>query len=364
MTVSSRLRTPLCDLLGIEIPIVQTGMGWVAGARLAAATSEAGGLGVLAAATMTLEELEAQIAEMKARTNKPFGVNLRSDAADFDARVDLLIREKVKVASFAGVPGKQGMQKLKAAGVLTMPKVGAKRHAEKMMEWGADIIIAQGGEGGGHTGTIATTCLLPDVVDVVGGRVPILGAGGFSDGRGLVAALAYGAQGIAMGTRFLLTQESTVADTTKNAYLQTPTSGTVVTTAVDGHPQRVINTPFIARLEKAGFLGRILVAIGHALAFRKQTNSSLWALFKEGMAIRKRENLTWPQVAMAANAPMYTRATMVDGDLDAGILPTGQVVGRIDELPTVAQLLQRIVLEAEATLDQLAVHKTTLRGDE
>ena len=149
-TVSARLRTPICDLFGIEVPIVQTGMGWVAGARLTAATSEAGGLGVLAAATMTLEMLEAQIQEVKTRTQKPFGVNLLGDGADIDARVELLIREEIRVVSFAGVPGKEAMKRLKDAGILTMPKVGAKRHAEKMLSWGADVIIAQGGEGGGH----------------------------------------------------------------------------------------------------------------------------------------------------------------------------------------------------------------------
>jgi len=352
--VSSPLHTSACELLGVEIPIVQTGMGWVAGARLAAATSNAGGLGVLAAATMTTEQLAAQIAELKQRTDKPFGVNLRADAADIDQRIELLIAQQVRVASFAGVPSKQGMHRLKAAGVLTMPKVGARRHAEKMLDWGADLIIAQGGEGGGHTGSIATTCLLPEVVDAVDGRVPVLGAGGFSSGRSLVAALAFGAQGIAMGTRFLLTKESTVPDRIKQAYLDTPVSGTVVSTAVDGHPQRVIRTPFIEGLERAGALGRMVAAIRHALAFKSLTNSSLWALFQEGLAMRKREQLSWPQVLMAANAPMYTRGTLVDGVLDAGVLPTGQIVGTMAELPTVAELLEEIVAEAEATLGRLS----------
>ncbi|MDP6932442.1 MAG: nitronate monooxygenase [Myxococcota bacterium] len=360
----ARLRTPVCDLLGMDLPVVQTGMGWVSGARLTAATSEAGGLGMLAAATMTLDQLEAQIHEVKTRTRQPFGVNLRGDASDLEARLELLIREEIPVASFAGVPSRTGMQRLKDAGVLTMPKVGAPRHAQKMMDWGADIIIAQGGEGGGHTGSIPTTCLLPQVVDAVQGRVPVLGAGGFSDGRGLVAALAYGAQGIAMGTRFLLTQESTVPDAVKQAYLQTPATGTVVTTAVDGHPQRVVRTGFIDRLERAGFVGRMFAAIGHALAFRSMTGTSLWALFREGRTMRQAQSLTWPQVAMAANAPMYTRATMVEGQIDAGILPTGQVVGRIDALPTVAELLHGIVAEAEASLDRLGTPPTATDGGE
>lgn len=347
------LRTRACDLFGIEHPIVQTGMGWVAGARLASATSEAGGLGVLAAATMTLPELQAQVAEVKARTSKPFGVNLRADAADLDARIGFLIAQQVKVVSFAGVPSKKGMARLKDAGILTMPKVGARRHAEKMLSWGADVIIAQGGEGGGHTGSVPTTCLLPEVVDAVGAQIPVLGAGGFSDGRGLVAAMAYGADGIAMGTRFLLTRESTVPDSVKQVYLDTGADSTVRTTAIDGHPQRVIRTRFIDRLEKAGFIGRLIAAVRHALALKAVTNTSLPALIQEGVAMRSAQKLSWPQVMMAANAPMYTKATMVDGRVEAGILPTGSVVGRIDALPSVAELLAEIVSEAEATLARL-----------
>jgi len=347
------LNTRVCELFDIDMPVVQTGMGWVAGARLASATSEAGGLGVLAAATMTLGELMAQVAEVRSRTSKPFGVNLRADAADLDDRIAFLIEQQVKVVSFAGVPSKKGMKRLKDAGILTMPKVGARRHAEKMLSWGADVIIAQGGEGGGHTGSVPTTCLLPAVVDAVGAQIPVLGAGGFSDGRGLVAALAFGADGIAMGTRFLLTQESTVPDSVKQVYLKTPSVGTVRTTAIDGHPQRVIRTGFIDRLEKAGFFGRLVAALRHALALKSVTKTSLPALLQEGAAMRSAQGLTWPQVMMAANAPMYTKATMVDGQVEAGILPTGTVVGRIGELPSVAELLAQIVSEAEETLGRL-----------
>jgi NAD(P)H-dependent flavin oxidoreductase YrpB (nitropropane dioxygenase family) len=349
----SRLHTRICDLFGVQLPIVQTGMGWVAGARLTAATSAAGGLGILAAATMTLEQLDQQIKDVKASTDKPFGVNLRGDAADIDARLKLLVTHGVKVASFARAPGKDSIQRLKDAGIVTMPTVGARRHAEKVAEWGVDAVIAQGGEGGGHTGSVPTTLLLPEVVDAVGGSIPVLGAGGFKDGRGLVAALAFGADGIAMGTRFLLTQESTVPDAVKQEYLKVPVTGTVVTKAVDGYPQRVVRTAFIDRLERAGFLGAMSAALGHAMALKKMTGTTLGALLKEGRAMRANGKLTWPQVAMAANAPMYTKAALVDGTLDAGVLPTGQVVGNIDALPTVAELLAEITAEAIATLTRL-----------
>lgn len=355
------LHTPICDLFGVQYPIVQTGMGWVAGARLTAATSAAGGLGILAAATMSYEHLEAQIREVKERTDKPFGVNMRADQPDVDKRVDLIIREGVKVASFARAPGPESIQKFKDAGVITMPTIGAVRHAEKVAEWGVDAIIAQGGEGGGHTGSIPTSLLLPAVCEAV--DIPVLGAGGFSDGRGLVAALAYGAAGIAMGTRFLLTQESTVPDAVKQTYLGTRVNGTVVTTAVDGYPQRVIRTALIDRLERAGFMGRMLSALRHAWALSDVTGSSMTDLMREGAAMKKGGRLTWPQVAMAANAPMLTRASMVDGQTEAGILPTGQVVGRIEELPTVAELIERIIAEADETLARLSAEPSVTLAD-
>jgi NAD(P)H-dependent flavin oxidoreductase YrpB (nitropropane dioxygenase family) len=346
------LHTRICELFGIRYPIVQTGMGWVAGPRLCAATSAAGGLGILASATMTLEELRAAIADVKRRTDKPFGVNLRTDQGDVVARVELLIAERVKVASFAQAPNRELIQRLKDGGVLTMPTIGQKRHAEKVASWGVDAIIAQGHEGGGHTGPVPTTLLLPSVIDAV--DIPVLGAGGFFDGRGLVAALAWGASGIAMGTRFLLTAESTVPAAVKQIYLDTPLTGTVVTRSVDGVPQRLIATPFIERMERAGRLRRLLGALMHAWTFRKLTRTSFWGLLREGWAMRRHGELTLAQTAMAAAAPMLTRAALVEGKPEVGILPTGQNVGVIDELPTVAELIGRIVDEAEAVLRALA----------
>lgn len=351
------LHTRVCELFGVEVPIVQTGMGWVAGASLVAATANAGALGILAAATMTLPQLEAAIRKVKERTERPFGVNLRADHPDTDAMLALLIREGVRVASFARAPGPDAIKRLKDAGLVCMPTIGAPRHAEKVARWGVDAVIAQGAEGGGHTGSIPTSVLVPQVVDAV--DIPVIAAGGFHDGRGLVAALAWGAEGVAMGTRFLLTQESHVPDGVKQTYLGTPLDGTVVTTAVDGYPQRVVRTPFVDGLERAGWLGRLVAAAQHALAFRALTGAGLGDLLREGLAMRRTSDLTWPQVAMAANAPMYTKAALVDGRVDAGVLPTGQIAGAIDELPTVAELIERIVAEAEATLARLTVPQVT-----
>ena len=345
------LHTRICDLFGVQYPIVQTGMGWVAGPRLTAATSEAGGLGILASATMTLDEMKAAVREVKGRTQKPFGVNLRTDQADIGERVDFLIAERVKVASFAQAPSKEMIKRLKGEGVVTMPTIGARRHAEKVAGWGVDAVIAQGHEGGGHTGSVPTSLLLPQVVSAV--DIPVLGAGGFFDGRGLVAALAYGASGIAMGTRFLMTRESTVPDAVKSVYLKTDVNGTVVTRSVDGHPQRVIRTDVVEGLERSGVLMALVRSLVHAWRFRAVTRTSIVSLLREGLAMRKAQGLTWGQMAMAANAPMLTRATMVEGRPDVGILPTGQGVGVIEELPTVAELIARIMAEADATLGRL-----------
>jgi NAD(P)H-dependent flavin oxidoreductase YrpB (nitropropane dioxygenase family) len=340
-------------LVGVRYPIVQTGMGWVAGPRLVAATANAGALGILASATMTVDELRVAVADVKARTDAPFGVNLRTDAPDSAQRIALLVDAGVKVASFAQAPRPDMVATLREAGVVVIPTVGARRHAEKVAEWGVHGVIAQGSEGGGHTGQVPTSLLLPQVCDAVGDRVAVIGAGGFSSGRGLVAALAYGAAGIAMGTRFLLTRESTVPDDVKKVYLGTAVTGTVVTTSVDGAPQRVIRTDVVDHLEGAGKVVALPRALRNALAFRRQTHTSLRALLVEGRAMKEGNELSWAQVVMAANAPMMTKAALVDGRTDVGVLPTGQVVGVIDELPTVAELIGAIVTEANATLARL-----------
>lgn len=333
--------------------MVQTGMGWVAGPRLVSATAGAGGLGILASATMSLADLERAIGEVRARTEAPFGVNLRTDAADIERRVKLLIDTGVKVASFAQAPRPDLVRRLSDAGLVVMPTVGARRHAEKVAEWGVHGVIAQGAEGGGHTGQIPTSLLVPEVVDAVGDRLAVVAAGGFCDGRGLVAALAWGATGVAMGTRFLLTKESTVPEDVKRVYLGTVLTGTVVTTRVDGAPQRVIRTALVDHLEGAGRLGALPRALGNALAFRRQTGASVPGLLAEGRAMRNHDELTWAQVLMAANAPMMTKAALVDGRTDVGVLPSGQVVGRIDELPSVAEVIGGVVSEANDVLERL-----------
>src|SRR5205085_811890 len=307
--VRAALRTRLCSLAGVEHPIVQTGMGWVSGPELTAATANAGGLGILAAAVMDMDELRVALKDLRHRTDRPFGVNLRADAPDIVDRCDLLVKEGVRVASFAMAPRRDLVQRLKDGGVAVIPSIGAKRHAEKVAEWGVDAVLVQGGEGGGHTGSVPTTLLLPQVVDAV--DIPVIAAGGFFDGRGLVAALAYGAVGIAMGTRFLLTRDSQVPQAVKDVYLSKTATDTVVTTQVDGWPHRVLRTPFVEHLEKAGRLTALPRALRNALGFQRLSGQPWREMVQEGLAMRKAQDLNWSQVVMAANTPMLLKKAMI-----------------------------------------------------
>ena len=342
-----RIQTALTRLIGIEHPVVQTGMGWVAGARLVSATANAGGLGILASATMTIDELGSAIVKVKSATDRPFGVNMRADAADAGDRVELMIREGVKVASFALAPKPELIARLKEAGVVVIPSVGAAKHARKVAGWGADAVIVQGGEGGGHTGPVATTLLLPSVLDVLEGTgIPVVAAGGFFDGRGLAAALSYGAAGVAMGTRFLLTSDSTVPDEVKQRYLQAGLDGTVVSTRVDGIPHRVLRTGLVEKLESGSRVRGFTAAVLNAAKFKKMSQMSWTSMIRDGLAMRHGKDLSWSQVVMAANTPMLLKAGLVDGSTNAGVLASGQVAGIIEDLPSCAQLIDGIVSEA------------------
>ncbi|MGW0420456.1 NAD(P)H-dependent flavin oxidoreductase [Streptomyces sp. NPDC003015] len=349
------METALTRLVGVRHPIVQTGMGWVAGPRLVSATANAGALGVLASATMTVDQLRDAVREVRSRTDAPFGVNLRADAADAGDRVRVIIDEGVRVASFALAPSADLIGALKEAGVVVVPSVGARRHAEKVAAWGADAVIVQGGEGGGHTGEVATTVLLPQVVDAV--DIPVVAAGGFFDGRGLVAALAYGAAGVAMGTRFLLTSDSTVPDAVKARYLAATVRDVTVTRAVDGLPHRMLRTDLVDSLERAGRTRALLRAARHAAAFRGLSGLTWRQLVHDGLATRHGKDLTWSQVLLAANTPMLLRSAMVDGRTDLGVMASGQVAGVIDDLPSCTELVERIMKEAEEVLTGLTASR-------
>ena len=368
------VRTALTERLGIRHPIVQAAMGYVSGPRLAAAASSAGGLGLIASATMSLAELDQAIEETAGRTAAPFGVNLRADAPDAAERVRTIIARRVPVASFAQAPRPELIAQLKDAGVVTIASVGARRHAEKVAAWGVDAVIATGGEGGGHVGAVPTSLLIPQVAAAV--DIPVIAAGGFFDGRGLVAALAWGAAGIAMGTRFLLTSDSPVPDAVKQMYLKAGLAGTVVTTRVDGVAHRVLRTSMVDHLERGGRVGSLVRSVRSAAAYQGMSGMGWREMVRQGRALRlgtgrrgtgrrgtgqREAGLSWGQVLMAANTPVLLRAAMVDGRTDLGLMSSGQVAGLIDDLPSCAELIGAIMREAEACLDRMATLRSASR---
>ncbi|WP_432169912.1 NAD(P)H-dependent flavin oxidoreductase [Streptomyces sp. 1222.5] len=354
------METALTRLVGVRHPIVQTGMGWVAGPRLVSAAANAGALGILASATMTLDQLREAVREVRSRTGAPFGVNLRADAGDAADRVRIMLEEGVRVASFALAPSRELITALKEAGVVVVPSVGARRHAEKVAAWGADAVIVQGGEGGGHTGEVATSVLLPQVVDAV--RIPVVAAGGFFDGRGLVAALAYGAAGVAMGTRFLLTSDSTVPDAVKARYLAATVRDVTVTRAVDGLPHRMLRTELVDALERSGRARVFARALREAAGFRRLSGLSRRQLVRDGLALRHGRELSWSQVLLAANTPMLLRSAMVEGRTDLGVMAAGQVAGVIDDLPSCAELVDGMMAQAGEIIGALRTGGASTRA--
>ncbi|MBV8950993.1 MAG: nitronate monooxygenase, partial [Actinobacteria bacterium] len=235
------MRTRLTDLLDIEYPVMLAGMGGVSYHRLVAAVSEAGGFGCLGASTMAPGELVDEIRAVKASTAKPFGVDLLTAIPEqMEGNVDTLVRESVPVlVAGLGVP-RDVVRKCHEHNILVVNMCGKVRHAVAAVEAGCDLVVAQGTEAGGHTGTVATLPLVPQIVDAVGDRVPVVAAGGIFDGRGLAAALSLGADGVWIGTRFIATPEARSAPGYKDALLRTAEDGTAVSRAFTGKTLRAV----------------------------------------------------------------------------------------------------------------------------
>ena len=324
----ARIRTPICERLGIEHPVFQAGMGWVARADLAAAVSEAGGLGVVGAgSTMDGEQLRAEIRRVRALTNKPFGVDIlfatvRAEGErvvrytdTVQGMVETVLEERVPVlVSGLGSPAAV-VPAAHERGIYVMSVVGAVRHAEKAVADGVDAVIATGMDGGGHVGRIGTAALVPAVVDAV--EVPVLAGGGLADGRGLAAALAFGAQGVWMGTRFIATAESRSHDNYKHRIADTDVAGTVVTRAHSGKPCRLIDNGFT-----------------------------------RGWAGREAEIKPFPLQAMEVGHPASERGR-IEGDVEAGVLPAGQSCGMIGDVAPAGEIVRRIVEEAAAAMQRM-----------
>lgn len=347
------LATVLTERLGCRLPVIQTAMGWVAKPELVAASSNAGAFGFLAAAVMTPKEAAEEIARLRDLTPHNFGVNFHSFQPGAAEIVQLILanKDRVRAVSFGRGPDAKMIGAFRDAGILCIPTVGAVKHAEKMVQLGCEMVTVQGGEGGGHTGAVPTTVLLPQVLDAVG--VPVVAAGGFGDGRGLAAALAYGAVGIAMGTRFLMTAESPVPLAPKAAYVKAGTADIAVSTKVDGIPQRMILNPLLRRIEGSGKLAMWARAMEAGLEMKRQNGMSWGQVISTARAMTAHGEMPLAQAIMAAAAPMMIMRAVVSGDAENGLMATGVVAGRLKNLPSCADLMNSIETEARARISAL-----------
>ncbi len=307
-------KTRVCDLLGIEYPILQGGMAWVATAELAAAVSEAGGLGIIGAGGMPGEILKEEIKKTRSLTSKPFGVNimLMSEYVEEQMRVVLEERPAV-ITTGAGNPGTY-IPALKSAGIKVVPVVASVALAVRLERIGVDALIAEGGESGGHIGELSTMALLPQVVDAV--SIPVIAAGGIADGRGFLAALALGAEGVQMGTRFVCSEECTVHPAYKEAIIKARDRDTVVTGRSTGHPVRCLRNKLTRKFEE--------------LEARCAPPEELEELGRGRL-----------------------RAAAVEGDVEYGSVMAGEVSGLIKDIKPVRKIIEDILREAKETLISL-----------
>lgn len=309
------LRTVLCDLLGIDYPILQGGMAWAGTGELAGAVSAAGGLGIIGAANFPPEVVRQEIAKVRRLTARPFGVNIMLMSPYVEEIVDLVIEEKVPVVTTGGGnPGKY-LARLKEAGIKVIPVVSSVALAKRLARSGVDAFIAEGMESGGHIGDVATMPLVPQVVDAV--TEPVIAAGGFADGRGLVAALALGAVGIQMGTRFVCSTECPAHPRVKERIIQAKDRDTVVTGALTGHPVRVLRNKLARQYEQ---------------------------MEKQGASVEE----------IAALGVGKLRAAMVEGDVEYGSVMAGQSAALINDVRPAEEIIRSIMQEAEAILGRLS----------
>jgi NAD(P)H-dependent flavin oxidoreductase YrpB (nitropropane dioxygenase family) len=347
------LSTSLTQRLGCRLPVIQTAMGWVATPQLVAASSNAGAFGFLAAAVMSPAEVGEAIAMLRDLTAHRFGVNFHSFQPGAAEIVEIVLAnsDRVGAVSFGRGPDARMIAAFRDKGIVCIPTVGAVKHAEKMVQLGCEMITVQGGEGGGHTGAVPTTVLLPQVMDAV--DVPVVAAGGFGDGRGLAAALAWGAVGIAMGTRFLMTAESPVPAVPKAAYVKAGTGDIAVSTKVDGIPQRMILNPLLRRIEGSGKLAMWRRAIEAGLEMKRQTGMSWGQVLGAARGMTGHGEMPLAQAMMAAAAPMMIQRAVVSGDAENGLMATGVVAGRLTDLPSCAELLSQIERDARQRIGVL-----------
>lgn len=333
------MKTKLTNVLGIEHPVIQAGMSLVSYVPLAAAVSNAGGLGILTASDQTPQELRGNIIKLRSLTRNPFGVNAVPYMPAYRDLVRVILEERVPVFSHGlGNPFKR-LKLKKPDDMIFMPTAGTVEQALHMENEGADIIIVHGFEGGGHVGHIASSIIVPKTAERV--KVPIVASGGFCDGRGLVSALALGAEGIAMGTRFFATQECPVHDGAKAMVIHSGELDAVVTRKIDG--LRLRGIPGSDLKHYRGWLSRPWEVIPSILSNTKDFKISLGEMFRIMSEFRRYK---LPVLQFLCGCARFRR-TFAEGKVKDGFTVSGQVVGRIEDIPTCRELILRIVKEAE-----------------
>jgi NAD(P)H-dependent flavin oxidoreductase YrpB (nitropropane dioxygenase family) len=346
------MRTRITSLLGIRYPIIQAPANYVGVPQLVAAVSNAGGLGILASGRLAPEDLRQDIRVVKELTSKPFGVNLIAGSPGYEKLAAVFLEENIPVICHSRGNPKWLIEAARGRSVKVMAMIGTLKHALRAEQDGADAVIVQGAEAGGHVGQVSTLVLLPLVASKV--KIPVVGAGGFADGKGLVAALALGAEAVAMGTRFALTVESPLPPNVKQRYLETSENDTLVTDAVTGTRLRVIRNRFTDMLEEGRQVG-LRDRIAAASRTRKVLGVSWWRFLRGGWSMRKEFEASVSDLGHLAAGGVRIERAMVSGDVDLGVLPSGQVCGRLEDIPCVGDLMESIVAEAQAVLDDVKI---------
>jgi NAD(P)H-dependent flavin oxidoreductase YrpB (nitropropane dioxygenase family) len=345
------MRTRITDLLGISHPIILAPANFVGTPEMVAAVSNAGGFGILASGRLAADDLREDIQAIKGLTDKRFGANLIFGSPGFEKQAEILIESRVPLICHSRGNPKWLIDATKGRGIKVMAMIGSVRHAIRAEEDGAHAIMVQGSEAGGHVGQVSTLVLLPLVAGKV--KIPVVGTGGFSDGKGLVAALALGAEGIAMGTRFAVTTESPLPESIKRRYLEASENDTVVTPSITGTRLRVIANKFTLMLDQGDREMSWREKVSGAMGTRRMLGVSWWRFLAGGWSMRKQYQASVAELGHLAAGGVRIKKAMVDGDADLGVMPSGQVCGRIDDIPTVHELIERIVAEAEETLRSL-----------
>jgi len=345
------MKTRITDLLQIQYPIIQAAAHYVGVPELVAAVSNAGGLGILATGRLTPKEMRDDIRAVRQLTDKPFGVSVLPTVPGYEKLARVIIDERVPVVSHGYGNPKWVIDATKEHGTIVMPTIGALKHAIRAEKDGAKALVVQGMEGGGHASSVSTIVLLPLVADAV--RIPVVAAGGFCDGRGLLAALALGADGIYMGTRFAMSQESPLASTIKERFINATENDTVVTEAVDGKAMRVIRNKLIDMFESGGHKSSRIQRFSSAMQVRKILGVSWWQFIVGGLKMKRAHQESLSDLQKRAAGAVLSRRALAEGDPDLGAIPSGQVCGRIDNMPSAEEIINKIVSEATMIMEAL-----------